>query len=383
VRTVVFSDLHLGAGSGGDLLRRDSFREILMDALAGADRVVLLGDVLELRDRPVGDVVRIATPFFADLAETAGEAQVVVVPGNHDHHLVEPWLEQRMLDGAAPLELEQRAAPDGALAALAHAGGLDVEIAYPGVWLGDRIYATHGHYLDRHLTIPTFERLGVGAVERLLGMHTTGPDPLDPPGADEPPGPDQYERAQGPIYALLFALAQGTEANRVGAGNPTLRLWRSVARGSSRSTKTRNWLLGSVAVPGAVGIANRLGLGPVQADISASAITAAGLVAIGDVVERLDIGAETVLFGHTHRRGPIAGDGEWALPSGGRLLNTGSWVHSPTLLRSTAARSPYWPGTIAVLEDDGEPELHHLLDDMSREDLARDAGASPPGPDLA
>jgi hypothetical protein len=233
------------------------------------------------------------------------------------------------------------------------------------------------------LTIPTFERLGVGAVERLLGMHTTGPDPLDPPGADEPPGPDQYERAQGPIYALLYALAQGTDANRVGAGNPTLRLWRSVARGSTRGTKARNWLLGSVAVPGAVGIANRLGLGPVQADISASAITSAGLVAIGDVVERLGIEAKTVIFGHTHRRGPMPADGEWALPGGGRLLNTGSWVHSPTLLRSTAARSPYWPGTIAVLEDGAEPELRHLLDEMGRNELARDAGASPPGPNLA
>jgi len=358
-----------------------------MNALAGAGRVVLLGDLLELRDRPVMDVVEIATPFFADLAEAAGDAQVVVVPGNHDHHLVEPWLEQRMLDGAPPLELEQRTAADGALAALARsAGGLDVELAYPGVWLAHGVYATHGHYLDRHLTIPTFERLGVAAVERVLGMHAgDGPDPLDPPGADEPAGPEQYERAQGPVYALLYALAQGTEANRVGAGNPTLRLWRSVARGSSRSSKARNWLLGSVAVPGAVGIANRLGLGPVQADISASAITSAGLVAIGDVIERLAIEAKTVIFGHTHRRGPLATDGEWSHPGGGRLLNTGSWVHSPTLLRSTAAQSPYWPGTIAVVEDGGEPELRHLLDDLSREELHEEAGGStpPPGPRLS
>jgi hypothetical protein len=51
-------------------------------------------------------------------------------------------------------------------------------------------------------------------------------------------------------------------------------------------------------------------------------------------------------------------------------VNTGSWVHSPTLLGPTAERSPYWPGTIAVLEDGGEPELRHLLDDLTREDLA-------------
>ncbi len=352
-----------------------------MAKVAGADRVILLGDVLEMRDRPVGDVVRIAAPFFADLAEAVGGAQVVVVPGNHDHHLVEPWLERRMLEGAAPLELEQHTEPDGALAALARVGGgVELDLAYPGIWLADGVYATHGHYLDRHLTIPTFERLGVGAVERLLGMHTTGPDPLDPPGADEPPGPDQYERAQGPIYALLYALAQGAEPDRVGAGNPTLRLWRSVARGSSPSKRARNWLLGSVAVPGAVGIANRLGLGPVQADISAGAITAAGLVAISDVVERLGIEARTVIFGHTHRRGPMPGDGDWTLPNGGRVVNTGSWVHSPTLLRATADRSPYWPGTIAVIEDGAEPEQCHLLDGHTREELAGLAGDEKPVP---
>ncbi len=357
-------------------------REILMRELEGADRVVMLGDVLELRDRPVRDVVEIAAPFFADLAKAGGDAEVLVVPGNHDHHLVEPWLERRMLEGAADLELEQRAEPDGALAALARQSGLRVELAYPGAWVGERVYATHGHYLDRHLTIPTFERLGVGAVERVLGLHTSGPDPLDPPGADEPPGPEQYERAQGPIYALLYALAQATDADRVGAGNPTLRLWRSVSRGSSRSSRARNWLLGSVAVPGAVGIANRLGLGPVQADISAGAITSAGLVAIGDVVERLAIDADFVIFGHTHRRGPLPSDGDWKLAGGGRLLNTGSWVLSPTLLRASAAQSPYWPGTIAVAEDGSDPELRHLLDDMTRDELRERAGAAPPGPSL-
>ena len=45
------------------------------------------------------------------------------------------------------------------------------------------------------------------------------------------------------------------------------------------------------------------------------------------------------------------------------LWNTGSWVHSPPLLGATAAESPYWPGTIGVIDDEGEPELRHVLDD--------------------
>ena len=131
----------------------------------------------------------------------------------------------------------------------------------------------------------------------------------------------------------------------------------------------RSWLLGSVALPGAVGIANRLGLGPVGADLSPRAIARAGLDAIGDVVERLGIEAEHLLFGHTHRRGPLGDEPGWnAGPT--QLWNTGSWVHTPSLLGERAAVSPYWPGTIAYVEGDEPPRLEHLLDGLSRSDLA-------------
>jgi hypothetical protein len=75
-----------------------------------------------------------------------------------------------------------------------------------------------------------------------------------------------------------------------------------------------------------------------------------------------------VVFGHTHRRGTPSEQG----PT--RLWNTGSWVHSPALLGASAAESPYWPGTICFLGQEGEPELHHTLDQLSRADLAE----SPP-----
>jgi predicted phosphodiesterase len=384
VKTIVASDLHLGSGADADLVRRPRFRRLLLEAVEGADRIVILGDALELRDRPVAEVVEIAGPFFAELGDAIGDGQLVVIPGNHDHHLVEPWLERRLLEGGEPLGFEHHSAPEGALAALARLmGQASVELAYPGLWLGEKVYATHGHYLDRHLTIPTFERLGVATVERILGMQPDGPDPLDRPNAEQLGSPDQYERAQGPIYALLYALAQGTDPLRAGAGNPTLRLWRSLASGSSRSGKMRGWLLGAVALPGAVGLANRLGLGPVESDISAGAITRAGLAAMRDVVERIGLDARMVLFGHTHRRGPLPGDEDWTFGNGGRLVNTGSWVHSPTLLGETAATSPYWPGTIAVIEDGGEPELRHLLDDLAREELHEGGPREkPPGPSL-
>jgi len=126
----------------------------------------------------------------------------------------------------------------------------------------------------------------------------------------------------------------------------------------------------TVAVPGAVGLANRLGLGPVSADLSAGAITRAGVAAMREVASRLRIDARWLIFGHTHRRGPRAEEAEWLLQGGGRMLNTGSWIHAPSLLGPTAAVSDWWPGTVAVIED-SEPRLQQLLDDLSREDLRR------------
>ncbi len=271
---------------------------------------------------------------------------------------------------AEPLGLEHFAEPEGALAALAErARPAGVRLAYPGLWLGDGVYAMHGHFLDRHLTIPTFERLGVAMVERVLGAPPAG-DPLAPPGGEEPITPDEYESAQAPVYALLYALAQASSPARVTGGGSSARVWQALGGGEGRAAKVRGWLLGAVAVPGAVGVANRLGLGPVRSDLSPGAITSAGVIAMSEVVERLEIGAKWVLFGHTHRRGPREGEEPWRAGESTRLLNTGSWVHSPGVLGATAAESGWWPGTVAEI-DGGEPRLVHLLEEHSREDLKR------------
>jgi Calcineurin-like phosphoesterase len=368
--TAILSDLHLGAGTGADLLRRARFREPLLRGLEGADRVVLLGDAIELRDRPIADAFLVAEPFFRELGEALPDAEIVVVPGNHDHHLLESWLERRRLEGAPALELEQRIDPaETALAGLARQLGSErVTIAYPGLWLREDVYATHGHYLDRHLTIPTFERLGVAAVERVLGFEPPGPDPLEPPAGKQRVNPDEYERAQAPVYALLFALAQGSDRERGGGVGPSMRIWNALGGGAGPAARVRGWIVGSVVVPGAVGLANRLGLGPVRSDLSPGAITRAGLAAIADVVERLAIDAGHLIFGHTHRRGPMADESGWTAGAT-KLWNTGSWVYAPTLLGSNAATSPYWPGTIALVSDAGEPTLRHLLDELERAEL--------------
>jgi Calcineurin-like phosphoesterase len=377
VRTLIVSDLHLGAGTDADLLRFERFRASFLDAAAEADRLILLGDVIELRDRPLSEALELARPFFAALADAAGEAEVVLVPGNHDHHLLEDWLVRRRLDGAAPLRLEERAdvAESGPLNALAEGFGGRLELAYPGVWVRPDVYATHGHYLDRHLTIPTFERLALAAVERALGpAPDAATDPLDAPTG--PTDPDEYERAQAPVYAFLFALAQGAGGERRGPG-PSARIWAAMSGGATRAQKLRGWLLGSVALPGAVGVANRLGLGPVRPDLSPGAITRAGLTAIGMVAERLGIEAEHLVFGHTHRRGPLDDEPGWVTPAGAKLVNAGSWVHAPGLLGTAPpSKTPYWPGTVVEVDDDGPPRARLLLESFSREELGE---SRPPG----
>jgi predicted phosphodiesterase len=372
MRTIVLSDLHLGSGGDLDLLRRPEIRRDLWTELDGADQVVLLGDAVELRDRPLPEALELARPFFDELDAVIGRGSLVVVPGNHDHHLLDGWLERRRLEGAGELGLEQRLEDRSAVFATLVAGmsRASIELAYPGLWVRPGIYATHGHYLDRHLTVPTFERLAVAAVERVLGGAREVSEEPGSPQDFGSAGVEDYERIQAPVYAFLFALAQaGSAGGRLAGASPSARVWQALGGGYGRAARLRGWLLGTVALPGAVGVANRLGLGPVKPDLSPGAITRGGLAAIGEVVRRLGIDADHLVFGHTHRRGPMKGETGWRLPEGTRLWNTGSWVYAPGIVGERSADSPYWPGTIAVVEDDGSPELRHVLDARSRDEL--------------
>jgi hypothetical protein len=88
-----------------------------------------------------------------------------------------------------------------------------------------------------------------------------------------------------------------------------------------------------------------------------------------ELVPRLAIEADHVIFAHTHRRGPLGAESGWELPGGTRLINTGSWVYAPALLGPSSHGSPFWPGTVAIIEDDHPPELRHLLDEVGHAEL--------------
>ena len=117
-RRAAVSDPHAGRlrPAPGDACRRrraarPAVLETLLAALEGVDRLVLLGDTLELRQ---GDVPRGPRPRGAGRCGAIGERlegrPVVLVPGNHDHALARRWLERR----EHPLGLENRCAPERA-----------------------------------------------------------------------------------------------------------------------------------------------------------------------------------------------------------------------------------------------------------------------------
>jgi hypothetical protein len=354
MRTAIVSDLHLGNARGEDLLRDARIRRALLAQLGRAERLVLLGDVLELRELPLATVLESAQPFFEELGEAMAGRQVVLVPGNHDHRLAEPLLEQLALEGK-PLGLEQYALPSGEAATriAAWLGRAELQIAYPGCWLRDDVYATHGHYMDCHMRLPRLECIAAAASMRALKLP-------------ERPQPADYERVLRPVYGLTFGIAQGGVAGR--AARPSENIWRAISSRNGSGGRARRAAL-RAAVPAGVWGINRLLHADFDADFSTGSISHSGIAAATELVRRLDIQATHTVTGHTHRAGPTEGDAEWVLPGGRRLHNTGSWVFASAFHHPGTPPGPYWPGTITWLEDSGPPRRTRLLVQHPHEDL--------------
>jgi predicted phosphodiesterase len=367
VRTLIVSDLHLGSATRVDVLRHPGSRGVLLEALQGVERLVLLGDVLELRHGPRRDALAAARPFFQALGDAFAGREVIVLAGNHDHALVEPWLARRgELSAPAPLGLEQRfTAAEGSpmLATLAEwAAPALLSGAYPGLWVRPGVYATHGHQLDCHMRIPTLERLGIGAVARMQRRPIAALA-----------GPDGYEALTTPIYAWIDAMSQQARTGEALNGKGTVRAWRALGgdrdyKPDSRRTALRNRALAS-GFPLAIAALNRAGLGPFQADISGPALRRAALNAMGEAVARLGVGGPDshVIFGHTHRAGPLPRDepSEWRAPGGARLHNCGCWTYDSYFLDGQTGENPYWPGGAVLVKDDGPPTLLRLIPSSS------------------
>lgn len=342
MRTLVVSDLHLGGRLRHGVLSRPEPLERLLDALDGVDRLVLLGDLVELMQGRPQHAMAIAEPVLRALGARLGrEREVILVPGNHDAPFVADWARTQ----------GQRLAPDSAVEpaatpllarATSWLAPARVRIHYPGVWLSEGVWATHGHYLDRHL----LPESAFGIARGLLGrLPRSGAVPID------------YELAGGPSLTRVEAV-----------------LTRALPRPLAVLIENAAELVRAATMPRVPRILFHRRVAPLTAMLLGVQMRRASIPAMARVVHRLGLDADWVVFGHVHRLGPLAGDraAQWQGPGGRpRIVNTGSWVYEPLLVDRRSPPHPYWPGGAVVLEPGSAPRAVGLLDEL-------DAGALRP-----
>jgi UDP-2,3-diacylglucosamine pyrophosphatase LpxH len=333
LRTLVISDLHLGGRLGRDVLRRPAPLEALLDALDGVDRLVLLGDAVELVAARPQRELKLAAPVLRAIGRRLGaDRELILVPGNHDIALVRPWLQAHgvpaAVDAQIPLDATPLLAEVTALLAPAR-----VRVHYPGVWLSERVWATHGHYLNRHLVPES----AFGVARGLLGrLPRDGATPVD------------YEQAGAPSLRRL-----GAAVGR--------RLPRPLAAWEDDLAE----LLRAATMPSVPVHLLSHRFAPLTTVLLGAQMRRASIPALVRVVHRLEVDADWVVFGHVHRCGPLPGDDpeQWRGAGGRpRIANTGSWVYEPLLLHRASSPHPYWPGGAILVEDDGDPQAIGLLD---------------------
>lgn len=372
----MLSDLHLGGRSGTDLLRGPgAARDALLAAIPRGGRVVLAGDVLELRHGPAREALAAARDMLAALGAAVGaDGEVVLLAGNHDHRIVGGWLERTELRGPGPMPAASTFTPAEA-SPLAEAvgaalGPARVRFAYPGLWLveppdGDRArpggtYVTHGHHQDVVWPTPTLERLATGLVGRAL---------RSPP--HEARDFDALERLMAAPYAFQHETAEHEWTGGASAGQQTsARTWEALQEPGPRGAAMR------IAVPLGVRAVQALGVGPLETRLTPTTLRRGGTRGLARLLHQVGVRPAHVVCGHTHRKGPQPGDAawEWRLADGGSIVNVGSWVAELGALGGDDQGGPYWPGAIAEVDDDGVPRLRRLLDDVGAAELRGDRG---------
>ena len=326
VRTLVVSDLHLGARIQHSVLARPEPLERLLAAVDDVDRLVLLGDVVELLERrPDRAMAAAAATLRAIGARLGSQREVVLVPGNHDVALVAGWIRNR----AAQLTVDTRVPSDATAALAAVTGWLSpaqVRVHYPGVWLSDQVWATHGHYIGRR-------------------VHGDGPRAR----------PVDYEGA-----------SRGWTLHRIEAG-----IMRRLPGPAATVTEDMAELARALTMPLPRRLLHRR-MSPMTSGLLALQVRRASIPTLADVAARLGVDADWILFGHVHRLGPLAGDRphDWQGQRGRpNIANTGSWVYEPLLVHHVTPPHPYWPGGSVLLEDSAAPVARGLLDDLTADAL--------------
>ncbi len=322
----MISDLHLGGRFFHGVLTRQEPLQALLRGLDDVERLVLLGDIVELAERRPARAMATAEPVLRAIGARLGPSrEVVLVPGNHDFALVRPWVRatgSRLLPATA-VPVDASLALGAVVSWLAPAR---VRVSYPGVWLSDGVWATHGHYLNLHLR-------PVSSYGRARGdLRSPAHDRVDPVA---------YERGR------RRARRQEGASSLTG----------TVRQALSTQIKER---------------ALRPQLAPLTSAVLRAQMHHAALPALARVAGRLGLEAEAIVFGHVHRLGPLPDDPErlWQGPDGTlRLYNTGSWLYEPLLITHAQPPHPHWPGGAIRLDPGQAPQAIGMLDHLSHGDV--------------
>ncbi len=288
----------------------------LLEAIDAHDRLVLLGDTVELQETHAAQSLSAADRVLHRIAERLGtDKRLLLVPGNHDHALIRDWSARKgpELDRESLVPADASPQLERLVAALS---STRVEVNYPGVWLGERTWATHGHYLNHYLR-------PVSSV----GVHR-------------------------PVRPAVATPASFEHVAQRRVEQPHMREGLLPERAIDRHLPSR--------------------LAPLISTLLNRQMQRHALPAMLAVIGALGVDADQVIFGHVHRRGPRARDdaGRWSGPAGRpRLFNTGNWRYEPVLVRRLDGSAPYWPGGAVSIGPDGAARSLGLLEGLSEREL--------------
>ena len=255
--------------------------------------------------------------FFDALAPRSTAGRPVIARARQPRpRLVAPGSSRPRLEGrtgpcgGGPVHAESGDAADASPPGCPDA---EVALAYPGV-LAARRRVRDPRPLPRHAP----DRAPRGIVDRLCDGARQRPRNAT---ARRRP---TYEAALAPIYAFSPAWRRAPPPRALTRGGA---LSRTVWRAAQRAAAARSPAAGPRGHPGRGGGLNRIGLGPFEA---ASAARTCAAPACSRWARGGALGArraEHVIFGHTHRPGPLPGDDPADGASRGtRLWNTGCWL---------------------------------------------------------
>lgn len=289
-RVAVISDFHLGdPASTVDSGTCEALRSAI-EALGQLDELILLGDVFDFWQAPLGEAIERGRDLVSSLFMLQNVKRIVYVPGNHDHHVCRMYFEEetarRLREGnTEPPELIIPMTDDCPVMAplIPPDSAVPFSMVYPFHQLtvqGKSVLFTHGHLL--------------GLFERSLWMRNAMMSSLLL-SKGESLSLEDVERFASPYYEML-----ALSTSMPGVVNGRYRIYRAVIRagkalglaGESRTSSLRDTTVEQNAVE---------------------------LEALLD--QLTDEKPDYFVYGHTHKAGKLL------LPlSGVTAVNSGCWL---------------------------------------------------------